>query len=157
MSFGLLEHFQELRPIVSDVTRLVKPGGIQIHCIIPKKFSTQTIMNIALYPVRFAYNLFTGRFKRIFIASYRDFPHYENTFTADEYCRAFEAEGNTILRSEAGGILYPLFALPLGIGPLLVKRFFRTIVKLVRLTDRTESRLLHLIAPTFTIICRKNG
>jgi 2-polyprenyl-3-methyl-5-hydroxy-6-metoxy-1,4-benzoquinol methylase len=155
MSFGLLEHFDELKPLISSTTRLVKPGGIQIHNIIPRKFSTQTVMNVALYPVRFAYNLFTRRFERIFSASYRDFPHYENTFTANEYCKAFEAEGNTILRCEAGSILYPFFALPLGIGPLLVKRFSKSIVKLVRKTDRTEAKLLHLIAPTFYIICRK--
>ena len=39
MSFGLLEHFEDLQPIVANITKLVKPGGIQIHCIIPKKLS----------------------------------------------------------------------------------------------------------------------
>lgn len=156
MSFGLLEHFEDLQPILSSITKLVKPGGIQIHCIIPKKFSTQTIMNLALYPFRFAKNLLKGRFKRIFTASYRDFPHYENSYTAEEYCQSFVREGNTILRCEAGGILFPFFALPLGIGNVLVRTFPKGIIKLVRITDRTESKFMHKIALTFYIVCRKN-
>ena len=157
MSFGLLEHFEELQPIVACITKLVKPGGIQIHCIIPKKVSTRTLMNLALYPFVFLNNLLHGRIDRIFIASYRDFPHYENAFTAKEYCRAFQREGNTILRCEAGGILLPFFALPMGIGNMLVKAFSETLAKLVRMTDRTESRFMHLMAPTFYIVCRKQG
>jgi 2-polyprenyl-3-methyl-5-hydroxy-6-metoxy-1,4-benzoquinol methylase len=157
MSFGLLEHFEDLQPIVASITKLVMPGGIQIHCIIPKKLSTQTLMNLALYPFRFARNLLHGKFERIFGASFRDFPHYENSYTAEEYCRAFRREGNTILRCEAGGILFPFIALPMGIGNMLVKACSITLSKLIRRTDRTESRFLHLIAPTFYIVCRKNG
>ena len=37
MSFGLLEHFENIKPVLSSISMLVKPGGIQIHCIIPKK------------------------------------------------------------------------------------------------------------------------
>jgi 2-polyprenyl-3-methyl-5-hydroxy-6-metoxy-1,4-benzoquinol methylase len=157
MSFGLLEHFQDLDPILAGISRLVKPGGIQIHDIIPKKFSTQTIMNVALYPLRFAANLYKGRYKRIFSTSYRDFPHYENRFTAAEYRKAFEAAGNTVLRCEASGTLYPFFALPFGAGTLLTKGFSKSIVKMVRKTNRTESKLMHLLAPSLYIVCRKNG
>ena len=155
MSFGLLEHFEDLQPILASTTKMVKIGGIQIHCIIPKKFSTQTIMNLALFPFRFTKNLLKGKFERIFTVSYRDFPHYENTFTAKEYCQAFEREGNTILRCEAGGILFPFLLLPFRIGDRLVAAFPEIFSKLIRMTDRTESKLMHLMSPTFYIVCKK--
>jgi len=157
MSFGLLEHFEDLQPIVASITKRLKPGGIQIHCIIPKKWSTQTFMNLALYPFRFLKNLFRGRFERIFSASFRDFPHYENSFSAEEYCRAFRRLGNSVLRCEAGGILYPFLALPMGIGNRLVKAFPGILAGWIRITDRTESKILHFIAPTFYIVCRKQS
>jgi 2-polyprenyl-3-methyl-5-hydroxy-6-metoxy-1,4-benzoquinol methylase len=155
MSFGLLEHFEDLGPVVACTTALVRPGGIQIHCIIPKKLSTQTLMNFVWYPYRFARNLLAGRLKRIFTASFRDFPHFENTFSVRQYCQAFEAAGNTILRSDAGGVFFPFLVLPLGIGNALVRNFPALLVKLVRWADRSSSPLMHIIAPTFYIVCRK--
>lgn len=158
MSFGLLEHFEDLPPILAGITRRVKPGGIQIHCIIPKKFSTQTLANLALYPFKFVINLLSGKFRRIFSVSYRDFPHFENRFSAVEYCQAFEREGNTILRCEAGGILYPfLSSLPFGFDRKLVKTFPTGLARCIRITDRTENKLLHFLSPTFYIVCRKQG
>ena len=157
MSFGLLEHFEYLKPILASTTKLVKPGGIQIHCIIPKKFSTQTLVNLAVYPYKFAKNLLAGRFRRIFSVSYRDFPHYENTFSAREYCEAFTREGNTILRCEAGGILFPFLSLSMGIGKMMIKTFPVTLPRLIRFTDRSENRALHFLSPTFYIVCRKEG
>ncbi len=158
MSFGLLEHFEVLPPILNGITNLVKPGGIQIHCVIPKKFSTQTVVNLLLYPFMFARNLLGGRFHRIFTVSYRDFPHFENSFSAREYCEEFRRQGNMILRCEAGGILYPFISsLPFGLGNSLVKTFPNGLAGFIRITDRTESRLLHILSPTFYIVCRKHG
>jgi 2-polyprenyl-3-methyl-5-hydroxy-6-metoxy-1,4-benzoquinol methylase len=154
MSFGLLEHFEDLRPIVESITRLIKPGGIQIHCIITKKFSILMLMNILLYPIKLIYNLLHLRLKRIFIVSYRDFPHYENSFTAKEYCQAFSLAGNSVLRCEAGGFLFPLLTFP-KIGNVLVKAFHKSLYKIIRKTDRTESKFWHIMAPTFYIVCRK--
>lgn len=158
MSFGLLEHFEDLSPILASITRIVIPGGIQIHCIITKKFSTQTLANLALYPYKFVKNLLSGKFQRIFSVSYRDFPHYENSFSAEEYCREFRRQGNTILRCEAGGILYPFISsIPFGLGNTFVKTFPVGLSRLIRVTDRTENRVLHLLSPTFYIVCRKQG
>jgi len=156
MSFGLLEHFEDLSPLLTSITRLVKPGGIQIHCVITKKFSTQTIMDILFYPLNFLRRLFKGDLKQIFSRSFRDFPHYENSFTAREYCQAFKLSGNSILRCEAGGFLFPFFNLPFGLGSKLVHKIPNILEKLVRFTDRTQSRLFHKIAPTFYVVCRKN-
>ena len=154
MSFGLLEHFEDLRPILAAITRLVRPGGIQIHCVITKKFSVLMLMNVLLYPLRFLNNLLRGRLRRIFVASYRDFPHYENTFPASGYRRAFSEAGNTVLRCEAGGFLFPILTLPV-IGERLVKSFHASLYRLIRKMDRTESGFGHFLAPTFYIVCRK--
>jgi SAM-dependent methyltransferase len=154
MSFGLLEHFEDLRPILESITRMIKPGGIQIHCIITKKFSILMMMNILLYPLRFINNLFHLRIDNIFTVSYRDFPHYENSFGAEEYCNEFDRSGNTILRCEAGGFFFPFLTLP-KVGNILVKSFHEGLYKMIRRTDRTESKFWHFMAPTFYIVCRK--
>lgn len=155
MSFGLLEHFEDLTPVVSAVTKMLKPGGIHIHNIIPKKFSTQTIVDVVLYPFRFVKRLIKGDLKDIFSCSFRDFPHYENSFSAYEYCRVFESQGNDIIKCEARSIIYPFIALPLGIGRLLVRNFTGTLISLIHKTNNHDNRLMHFIAPTFYLVCRK--
>ncbi|RJP24826.1 MAG: class I SAM-dependent methyltransferase [Deltaproteobacteria bacterium] len=157
MSFGLLEHFEDIRQVIGCITKLVKPGGIQIHCIITKKFSTQTLVNVLFYPYRFAKDLLRGNFRGIFRRSYRDFPHYENTFSAWEYCRAFREEGNEVLRCEAGGILFPFISLSTGVGKAFLRAFPVSLPRLIRVTDRTENRVMHILSPTFYIVCRKQG
>jgi 2-polyprenyl-3-methyl-5-hydroxy-6-metoxy-1,4-benzoquinol methylase len=155
MSFGLLEHFENLHPVLAATTRLTRPGGLQIHCIIPKKLSTQTLMNAIYFPGRLARNVIRGRFEQLVAKSFRDFPHYENSYSAKEYSEAFEREGNTVLRCEAGGALVPFLFLPFGIGNRLVSSFPDGLAKLVRRMDRTESELMHRLAVTFYIVSRK--
>ncbi|MFH2138231.1 MAG: class I SAM-dependent methyltransferase [Candidatus Omnitrophota bacterium] len=158
MSFGLLEHFEKLNQVVKASTQLLKPGGIQIHCVITRKFSTQTVMQILFYPVNLIKNLLNSkRHKNIFKKSYRDFPHYENAFSYREYCRIFQEEGNSVLKCEAGGVLYPFIAfLPFGIGNFVVTKFQKVLSELIRKIDRSESKIMHFFSPTFLIICRKD-
>lgn len=156
MSFGLLEHFEDIRALSRAITRLVKPGGIQIHCVITKKFSTISLANVAWYVPRFVKRALKGNFKDIFTKSYRDFPHFENTFTEAEYRAVFASEGNEVLRCEAGGVLLPFYALPAGIGDLMVKTFSGALVSLTKYADRSQSKLMHILAPTFYLVCRKN-
>lgn len=155
MSFGLLEHFEDLHVLAKATTRLVKPGGIQIHCVITKKFSTQTIMNVVLYVPRFLKRLVKGDLPGIFTKSFRDFPHYENTFTEGEYRAVFAEEGNESLSCEAGGVLLPFYALPGGLGDFLVRIFSGPLAALTRAADRSTSKLMHILAPTFYLVCRK--
>lgn len=157
MSFGLLEHFEELDPVISSINSFLRPGGIHIHCIIPKKFSTETIMNLLMFPLRFMKNILTLKFDRIFVRSFRDFPHYENSYSVSDYCSAFERAGNLILRREAGGIIFPFYNLPFGLGNFIAKTFGRQLYKLTRIIDRTESPLLHKISVTFYIVARKSA
>ena len=155
MSFGLLEHFEELEPLIRSIDSFLRPGGIHIHCVITKKLSTLTLMNIIYYPFRFAKNVARGNFNGIFSKSFRDFPHYENEYTYREYCAEFERNGNEILRCEAGGVIYPFITLPLGLGKFLVKHFGIILYKWTRRLDRKQNHVLHLLAPTFYIITRK--
>ncbi len=155
MSFGLLEHFEDITPITRCMTELVRPGGIQVHCIIPKKFSTQTIMDALYFPYRLLRNIVKGDFRNLIRRSFRDFPHYENRFTASQYCDVFEKEGNTILKCQPIGILFPFIALPKGIGEAVVQAFPRLLPWLMRLTDRTEVKAFFPIAPKYYIVTRK--
>ena len=158
MSFGLLEHFENIKPVINSMTNLLKPGGIQIHCVIPKKFSTESIMNFIWYPARFIRNVIRRNFRDIFSRSYRDFPHYENSFSAKDYCRVFMEEGNLIIKCEAGGVLYPFIAqLPFGINNFLVTRFSGVLSNLIKRTSRSESKILHLLSVSFLIVCCKDG
>ena len=157
MSFGLLEHFEELDPVISSISSFLRPGGIHIHCIIPKKFSTETIINLLMFPLRFMKNILTLKFDRIFVRSFRDFPHYENSYSVSEYCTAFERAGNMVLRREAGGTIFPFYNLPLGLGNLIARTFGRLLYRLTRTIDRSESHLLHKISVTFYIVARKTA
>jgi len=159
MSFGLLEHFCDLKPIIDNLTRMVKPGGIQIHLVIPKKFSTQTIMNILTFPVKLANNIIVRKqpLRGILRRSYRNFPHYENTFFWHEYCKAFEESGNEVLKCEPGGLFLPLIAWPtyIGLGYPVVKLFQSQIIKLNDMVRNSTSPLIYRLSQTYTIIGRK--
>jgi 2-polyprenyl-3-methyl-5-hydroxy-6-metoxy-1,4-benzoquinol methylase len=155
MSFGLLEHFEEIDPIIQNMGSLLKPGGIHVHAIIPKKFSTQVVADVLLYPFRFVKNVAKGQFSGIFTRSFRDFPHYENAYTPDEYCEAFRRSGSEILRCEASGTAYPFIALPMGLGNIIVSLASRPLLKVFSWIDRKESRFLLKISPCFYIVARK--
>jgi len=160
MSFGLLEHFEELNPVLECLTRMLKPGGIHIHLVIPKKFSTQTIMNIFWFPFRLLKNVVIKRkgLRGIIGRSYRDFPHYENEFSWREYCAAFEEEGNDIIKCESGGLILPFIVYPQQaskLGNIIVKIFGKQIIALNDKVRLSTSPLTYFFAQTFTVICRK--
>lgn len=158
MSFGLLEHFRDLQPLVANLTRLVKPGGIQIHIVIPKKFSTQTIANLIRFPYNFLYfSIMKREFHNIIRRSYRDFPHYENSFSAQEYSKAFVEGGNQVIYCEPWSIIFPLINFRL-IRDIVVKYFPEQIEKIYRkLRHRTKSRILYFFSVAYWIICRKES
>jgi 2-polyprenyl-3-methyl-5-hydroxy-6-metoxy-1,4-benzoquinol methylase len=155
MSFGLLEHFEDLDKLTKSLTGFLRTGGIHIHVIIPKKFSTIMLQDIFMYPFRFLKRILTGRFSGIFIKSYRDFPHYENSFTYADYCKSFERSGNEIISCQAAGILVPFINLPRPIGGLVVRVFGKLIYRAVRILDRKTGHFYHIAAPTFYLIARK--
>lgn len=159
MSFGLLEHFSDLKPVIDSLTRIIKPGGIHIHLVIPKKFSTQTIMNILTFPAKLANNLILKRqpLRGILRRSYRNFPHYENSFLWQEYCKAFEESRNEIIKCEPGGLIIPFTYLLkyIGLGYPFVKLFKNNIIKFNNKIGNSTSPLIYSLSQTFTIIARK--
>jgi ubiquinone/menaquinone biosynthesis C-methylase UbiE len=160
MSFGLLEHFSDLKPIIDSLTRIIKPGGIHIHLVIPKKFSTQTIMNILMFPIKLVNNLIIRRqpLRGILRRSYRNFPHYENTFLWYEYCGAFEKSRNEVLKCEPGGLILPFIFWTqfVGLGYTIVKLFQSPINKINEWVRKSTSPIIYRLSPTFTIISRKH-
>jgi len=159
MSFGLLSHFSDLRPIINNLTRIVKPGGIQIHLVLPNKFSTNTISLVLMFPVKLANNLIIRRqpLRGILKRSYRNFPHYENTFSWQEYCRAFEESDNEVLKCEPNGLISPFSAwfTYSGLGYPVVKLFQGWILKLNDMVRNSTSPLIYSLAQTYIITSRK--
>ena len=155
----MLEHFSDIKPIINTLTRILKPGGIHIHLIIPKKFSTQIIMNILMFPVKLIYNIVKRRpLHGILRRSYRNFPHYENSFSLQEYSKAFEKYGNTVIETNLGGLLIPFTnnLRYIGLGTLFVKLFQKNIIKINNLVKDSKSSIIYRLSPTFTIVSRKN-
>ena len=159
MSFGLLEHFYDLKPIIDSLTRILKPGGIHVHIVIPKKFSTQTIMNFVLFLPKLAINAIVRKqpLRGILRRSYRNFPHYENSFSWQEYCKAFEEGGNEVLKCEPGGLFLPFIAWPthIGLGYPVVKLFQSQIIQIADKVKNSTSPLIYRLSQTYTIIGRK--
>jgi 2-polyprenyl-3-methyl-5-hydroxy-6-metoxy-1,4-benzoquinol methylase len=157
MSFGLLEHFRDLQPLVANLTRIVKPGGIQIHVIIPKKFSTETIANLIRFPYRLlSLALVKKDFHNIIKKSFRDFPHYENSFSAQEYARSFTEGGNKVIYCEPWSLIYPLINfrfvrdIVAGHFPCMIEKIYR------KLRHRTKSRLLYFFSVAYWMVCRRS-
>jgi 2-polyprenyl-3-methyl-5-hydroxy-6-metoxy-1,4-benzoquinol methylase len=156
MSFGLLEHFNELKPVIRNLTNMVKPDGLQIHLAIPKKFSTQVIMNLIWFPYSLTKNILRMQpLQGIIKRSYRDFPHYENSFSWEEYCGAFEEEGNDIIKCEPGGIILPFILRPNLLGKAIVRLFSKQIISMNDVVKRSTFPLTYFFSTTFTVVCRK--
>jgi SAM-dependent methyltransferase len=159
MSFGLLAHFSDLNPIINNLTRILKPGGIHIHLVIPKKFSTQSIFNILVYPLKLIINLFVRRqpLRGILKRSYRNYPHFENTFTWQEYCSVFEESKIKVLKCEPGGLIIPFihWVNYVGFGYAVVKLFSRQIIKANEWVRSSRSFLVYYLSQTFIIYGRK--
>ena len=156
MSFGLLEHFKNLSLLTENLTRMVKPGGIQIHLVIPKKFSTQTLSQVIWFPYQIMHYAIKKRdFHNIVRKSWRDFPHYESRFVPQDYKKAFINAGNEIIRCEPRDMILPMVYLPFRIGNVIVRYFPKKLMQLFRLTNRTESELVNFFSCAFCIICRK--
>ena len=105
MSFGLLEHFEDLRGPFRQMARLLRPGGIQIHDIITDRFSVQHLSFAWNATARFVKRLVTGRWKELAGQFKRNFPHYENSYPLDHYVDIMRDTGSELLYR--GGLFLP--------------------------------------------------
>lgn len=61
MSYGLLEHFVDPRKVISEMVRVLKPGGVYVAEIITRRISVRTLGQIASVALRSPYHLIIKR------------------------------------------------------------------------------------------------
>jgi len=113
ISFGLLEHFEDLTPIMSEMTRILKPGGLFIADVITKRFSVHSIQEAINLAISVVVNLLRFRFDRIRTAihNYLGVEFYENSYSYGIYKRKAEECG--LRRVRVKGVRpFPFIILP---------------------------------------------
>jgi ubiquinone/menaquinone biosynthesis C-methylase UbiE len=117
MSFGLIEHFVDVRAIIQEMVRLVRPGGVLFLDIVPKRFNVQTIANITFnWYAALAHGLLTGRPREGWLRARALFapPFFENSYRMEQYAGWMEEAGLMDVRI-SGCNPFPRLYLP---GPL---------------------------------------
>ena len=152
MSFGLLEHFRDLTTLTKAINFYAKKETLHIHVIIPKKFSTEVIVNGFYFPFKLFKNILRNNFKNIIQKSFRDFPHFENRFTAKEYQIAFQKAGSQQQVTFGGSFFYPFFALPRPFDKIITKFFSKKMYKLFYWSNMRSDIFSFSISPQFTYV-----
>ena len=111
-SGGLLEHFTDVRPVIKEMVRVLKPGGLFAATIITKRFSCQSLTDYTInFTAKFVKRALTARFKNIIKTSGRNFPFYENSIPVETYRQVMRESGlEQVVVTGTGG--FPFFALP---------------------------------------------
>lgn len=120
LSTGLLEHFEDPSPIVREMVRVLRVGGVFYSDIVPRKFSLFRSLD------------WVGRLKRAWIAGSR--PHdgfYERSFTRQEILDLLEQSGLVGSQIFPAGVVPPYL-------PLL-SRSRRLRETQVRAVERTQA------------------
>ena len=93
MSHGLLEHFdrQSLRLIMSEMVRVIRPGGLFLADIIPGVFSVRKIAYWINLPVKLVYYLCHAEFDNVRVV-WTSYFHgfYENSLHAEQWQHELE-------------------------------------------------------------------
>lgn len=140
-SFGLLEHFEDVDVVITEMARVTRPGGVVFADIVIERFSVQTVGNIFNAAVRLVY--FTLKRKpmqgvREAKALFKpDF--YENTYSPAEYTRFLEQAGLGDIQFR-GNRPFPGLTLP-GVAEKLYVRLIRALMPFWRRFDSSGSRL----------------
>jgi ubiquinone/menaquinone biosynthesis C-methylase UbiE len=150
MSFGMLEHFEDIDTPIKEAVRVLRPGGVFIHSIIPKKFSLMSIANAWNFIARFVNNAAKGRFKNIIHNSRRNFPHYENDYSKKRYLESMKKAGLDECCVTGTG-LWPQFHIPKGLEKVIVK-YFEKNPGLLKSFDRSTSVLTDILGPEYMAI-----
>jgi ubiquinone/menaquinone biosynthesis C-methylase UbiE len=117
-STGLLEHFDDPLPVVAEMTRVLRPGGVFFSDIVPRKFSSL----------------------RAFDFMRPGPPVFERTFTRREILQLLGEAGLKRNRAFPAGVFPPLWV-PVVIRSNLYRqmhgRLVRVLLPLLRRLDRT--------------------
>lgn len=114
-SFGLLEHFTDPGPVIREMVRVLKPGGLFFADIVPHRFSVQTLANYGfnLWAV-LVYTLISrkwkyGSTKLKFVLGRPEY--YENSFSIERYAAELRQAGLTQVATH-GNNPFPRLYLP---------------------------------------------
>jgi 2-polyprenyl-3-methyl-5-hydroxy-6-metoxy-1,4-benzoquinol methylase len=126
ISFGLLEHFENIDVPISEMSRVLKPHGYFLADVIPKRLSLRIIEDSFLAFQIFINRLINLKFKKIkdFLKPFNpDF--FENSFSIKIYTKTLEK--NNFNNIQVRGIrFYPFFSLP----PFLDKFYSKYVISL---------------------------
>ena len=90
LSGGLLEHFEDPAPVLQEMARVLKPGGLLYADVVPRKWSLFRWKD-------------WGRMKK---SAYMSNGAFESDYLDDVYCRIYEDLGLVDMRCEWMGV-YP--------------------------------------------------
>lgn len=113
MSFGLLEHFENPQKAISEMVRVLKPGGLFFADIVPDRFSVQTFGNFFNGLASFSYWTAHGKLGMGIEKASRNFsPLYtENSIPWQDYKKIIEKAGLNYVQVR-GNRLFPRLTLP---------------------------------------------
>ena len=139
MSFGLLEHFMDVVDPISEMVRILKPGGLFLSDVITKRISVQLLQEWINFFLYLLFQIVRLDFKKIrnsiwFI--HKDY--FENSLPDSEYLKAMETSGLTKVNI-TGIRCFPIVMLP-----FFIERIYLPIFKLFRFLwedfDRRNTR-----------------
>lgn len=138
-SFGLLEHFEDVDAVITEMSRVIRPGGMFFADIVIERFSVQTIGNLFNAAVRLVY--YTLKLKpmegvraaRLLFKP--DF--FENTYSAEQYIAFMKQAGLDEIRF-TGNRPFPGLTLP-GFTEKVYVRLMRSLLPLWRRFDSSSS------------------
>jgi len=115
MSFGLLEHFEDVCPVIQEMVRVLRPGGILYADIITARFSVRTLEALIALLICLVKRLISFHWQGMLNCLTLLKPSfYENQLSLQQYLEAMTQSG--LKRLQAEGIRsFPFLGLPRGV------------------------------------------
>ncbi|MDY6843279.1 MAG: class I SAM-dependent methyltransferase [Spirochaetota bacterium] len=148
-SGGLLEHFEDVRPVIKEMIRVLKPGGLFAAVIIPKKFSCQTIGDAQRFFAKLILRIIKFQFKGCIRESRRNFPFYENSIPLRVYKEILQEFGLESVVA-IGASPFPSIALPKNLRSLYCK-FMEMMMPFWKWFNHSHSKLTEIWGAAFNV------
>jgi ubiquinone/menaquinone biosynthesis C-methylase UbiE len=112
ISFGVLEHFDNINLPIAEMCRVLKPGGVFHADVIPKRFSVRFVEQLFTSVQILVFRLLTLRFNRLNDCVEPFFPDfYENSIPVSDYVVAL-TQSNMEKVQVFGVRAFPFLVLP---------------------------------------------